>query len=433
MSLPTSKVARAAALAGAGLRVGANYVKHAVQRAAGNGDAATQAANRTALDEANAAALFDTFSQLKGGPLKMAQVLGMDRTGLLPAAYRDRFAQAQYQSPPLSAPLVVKTFRAATGKAPSELFATFDLQATAAASIGQVHRASLAGRALAVKVQYPGVASSIRSDLNLLKPVAFRLLGLSEESFREYVDEVESKLIEETDYVLELRRSTEVATACAHLPHLRFAQYYPDLSGPRVLTMDWLAGLHLKEFLATNPSQAVRDQIGQALWDFYAYQAHTLRRVHADPHPGNFLFSEEDGGTVAVIDFGCVKEIPADFHDDFFAVVQPEVYLDVANLTAVLERLRILQPADPPETRAFILDTAQTLLPLAARPFLEPAFDFGDPAFQAAITAEAERLMAHPILRSQREPRGVRHFIYLNRAYFGLYTLLGDLRARIRQ
>lgn len=424
--LPTSKVARAAKLAGAGLRVGANYVKHAVQQA--TSPAAEAEANRLDRDEANASAVFEAFSQLRGGALKVAQVLSMDRTGILPRAYADRFALAQHQAPPLSGPLVVKTFRAATGKTPGEVFDEFDLTARAAASIGQVHRATLAGKELAVKVQYPGIASSIQSDLNLLKPVAFRVLGLSEADFREYIAEVESKLLEETDYTLELRRSQELAAACAHLPGLRFARYYPELSGARVLTMDWLPGLHLKEFLATNPSQAVRDRVGRALWDFYAHQLHA---VHADPHPGNFLFSEENGGTVAILDFGCVKEVPTDFHDAYFAVVDPAIYLDDARLEPVLHRLDMLRPTDTPQMRALIFDIAHQTLPLLARPFIEPGFDFGDPGYQQQLTALTQQFAADPQLRAQREPRGSKHFIYVNRAYFGLYTLLGDLKTRL--
>ncbi len=428
--LPTSKVARAAKLAGAGLRVGANYVRFAVRQATAPAEDA--AAGRVARDEANAAALFTTFSELRGGALKFAQVLSMDRTGLLPRAYADRFALAQHQAPPLSGPLVVKTFRAATGKTPTEIFDTFDLTATAAASIGQVHRAALGGKTLAVKVQYPGVAASIQSDLNLLKPVAFRVLGLSEADFREYVAEVEGKLLEETDYARELTNSQALAAGCAHLPGLRFATYYPELSGARVLTMDWLPGQHLKEFLATDPPQAVRDRIGQALWDFYAHQMHALRAIHADPHPGNFLFSAADGGTVAVIDFGCVKEISADFHDGYFALVDPATYTDDARLEPVLRALDVLRPHDSAAMRALIFDIAHRALPLLARPFTEAGFDFGNPAYQQQITALAEEFAANPHLRDQREPRGSRHFIYVNRAYFGLFTLLGDLRARLR-
>ena len=425
-NIPTSKVARAAKLAGAGLRVGANYVRHAVRQAAG---VETAAAGNIVRDEANAAALFDTFSELRGGALKFAQVLSMDRTGLLPRAYADRFALAQHQAPPLSGPLVVKTFRAATGKSPGEMFDEFGLTAHAAASIGQVHFARLGGKELAVKVQYPGVAASIQSDLNLIKPIAFRVLGLSEADFREYIAEVEGKLLEETDYRRELTHSQELAAACAHLPGLRFAEYYPELSGERVLTMDWLPGLHLKEFLATDPSQEMRNRVGRALWDFYAYQLHTLRAVHADPHPGNFLFSGEDGGTVAVLDFGCVKHVPDDFHDAYFAVVDPEIYLDDTRLEPVLHALDVLRPRDSAEMRTLIFDIAHRTLPILARPFIEPGFDFGDPAYQAQITALAEEFAANPLLRSQREPRGSRHFIYVNRAYFGLYTLLGDLRS----
>ena len=425
--IPTSKVERAARMARVGLQVGSNYVKHAVRRATGSADAET---SRATLDEANAADLYNTLAQLKGSALKVTQLLSMERS-LLPQAYQDQFAMAQHQAPPLSGPLVTKTFRAATGKSPLEIFDTFDGTARAAASIGQVHYATLDGQALAVKVQYPGVATSIHSDLNLIKPIAFRLLGLSEEAFREFVEEVEDKMLEETDYRRELRQSQELAAACADVPHVQFARYYPDLSGDRILTMDWLPGQHLKEFLATEPSQAVRNQVGQALWDFYARQLHVLHAVHADPHPGNFLFSAENGGTVGIIDFGCVKEIPADFYHDYFSMVLPEVYDNPARLAALLRKLNILKDSDDAEIRQLIMETAQEMLPLVGQPFRDQTFDFGDADYRADIYARLELLSQNPRLRQERQPRGVRHFLYVNRTYFGLYTLLFDLRATV--
>ncbi|MBC8081798.1 MAG: AarF/ABC1/UbiB kinase family protein, partial [Hymenobacter sp.] len=260
-SLPTTKVARAARFARTGLNVGANYVKHYAKRAVG----ATSTTED--LHAANAAELYGTLSEMKGSVLKVAQMLAMEKN-LLPTAYADQFAQAQYQTPPLSGPLVVKAFRDAFGKSPFEVFEEFDVQARQAASIGQVHFARKDGRELAVKVQYPGVADSIRSDIRLVKPIALRVLGLDEATVRPYLQEVETRLIEETDYALELRRGQEIAARCAALPHLEFAAYYPALSSARILTMDWLPGQHLKEFLLTDPGQAVRNQLGQALWDF---------------------------------------------------------------------------------------------------------------------------------------------------------------------
>lgn len=424
-SLPTTKVARAARFAKTGLNVGANYVKHYAKRAVG-ADSSTED-----LHAANAAELYGALSEMKGSVLKVAQMLAMEKN-ILPTAYSNQFAQAQYQTPPLSGPLVVKAFRDAFGKSPFEVFDEFDVNARQAASIGQVHLARKAGASLAVKVQYPGVAASIRSDIRLVKPVALRVLGLDEATVQPYLEEVETRLLEETDYALEMRRGQFIAAQCAHLPHLEFPRYYPELSAARILTMDWLPGQHLKEFLATHPSQELRNQLGQVLWDFYQHQLNTLRQVHADPHPGNFLLRAEHGGTVGVLDFGCVKEIPTDVHRLFVALLAPDTLTDAGRLTELLTEAGILRPEDPAPKQAFYLSTMQASLELVGRPFRQATFNFGDPAYMQALYALGDDLMQQPELRQQREPRGSEHFIYLNRTYVGLYSLLTELQAEIR-
>ncbi|OGX88231.1 ABC transporter [Hymenobacter lapidarius] len=423
-SLPTTKVARAARFAKTGLSVGANYVKHYAKRAVG-AESTTED-----LHAANAAELYGALSEMKGSVLKVAQMMAMEKN-LLPTAYADQFAKAQYQTPPLSGPLVVKAFRDAFGQSPYTLFDEFEPEARQAASIGQVHRALKDGRQLAVKVQYPGVAASIKSDINLVKPIALRVMGLNESQVRPYLEEVEARLLEETDYALELRRGQEMAASCAHLPHLQFPAYYPELSRARILTMDWLPGQHMKEFLATEPSQEVRNQLGQTLWDFYQFQLNALHQVHADPHPGNFLLSTDNGGTVGVLDFGCVKEVPVDVYTLFTALLAPETFADESILENLLAEAGVLRPTDPAALRALYLRTLRVSLELVGRPFRQATFDFGDPAYVQSLYALGDDLMADPELKKQREPRGSAHFIYLNRTYVGLFALLTELGAVI--
>jgi predicted unusual protein kinase regulating ubiquinone biosynthesis (AarF/ABC1/UbiB family) len=424
-SLPTSKVARAARFAKTGFSVGANYVKHYAKKAVGS-DVST-----ADLHAANAAELYGTLSEMKGSVLKVAQMLAMEKN-LLPTAYAEQFAQAQYQTPPLSGPLVVKAFRDAFGKSPFELFDEFEPAARQAASIGQVHFARKDGKTLAVKVQYPGVATSIQSDIRLVKPIALRVMGLSEAQVRPYLAEVEARLLEETDYALELRQGQAIAQQCAHIPHLEFPVYYPAFSATRILTMDWLGGQHLKEFLATAPSQAVRNQLGQALWDFYQFQLNTLHQVHADPHPGNFLLRSENGGTLGVLDFGCVKNVPTDVYQLFTALLAPETYANECRLAALLAQADVLRATDAPALRALYLRTMQHSLELVGRPFRQPRFDFGDPAYMQALYQLGDNLLQDPELRQQREPRGSAHFIYLNRTYVGLFALLTELKAEVQ-
>ena len=95
-----------------------------------------------------------------------------------------------------------------------------------------------------------------------------------------------------------------MANACAHIPNLVFPKYYEAYSSERIITMDYMHGEHLSEFTAYNSNQELSNVLGQALWDFYMYQIHTLKQVHADPHPGNFLISKN--GELIALDFGCI-------------------------------------------------------------------------------------------------------------------------------
>ncbi|GAB3643259.1 AarF/UbiB family protein [Spirosoma arcticum] len=421
-SVPTTKVARASQFMKAGVKVGGNYIKHYSKKLL------DPSRSKEELHKANAADIYDALSELKGSALKMAQMLSMDR-GLLPVAYSDKFTMAQYSAPPLSGPLVVKTFKTYFGKTPSQLYDKFDIEAVNAASIGQVHQAWKDGKKLAVKVQYPGVADAVVSDLRIAKPLAVTLLNLNERDIDRYMGEVEAKLLEETDYDLELKRSIEISEACAHIPDLVFPKYYPELSSKRILTMDWLDGMHLKEFLKTNPSQAVRNQIGQALWDFYDFQIHTLRQVHADPHPGNFLMRAD--GTMGVIDFGCVKVIPDFYYDNYFRLVNPDTIEDDALMEQIFENLEFLTPVDSPKDRAFFSGLFKQMIRMLGEPFAVEEFDFGDDRYFNEVYAFAEGLTKVEQLKSSKVARGSQDGLYVNRTYYGLYAMLNELKARV--
>ncbi|MCS6795733.1 MAG: AarF/UbiB family protein [Raineya sp.] len=422
-SIPTSKVARATKFIQTGVKVGGNYLKHYAKKLV------NPELSKEELHESNAQDIYKTLSELKGSALKVAQMMSMDKN-VLPKAYVDRFTMAQYSAPPLSYPLVVKTFKKYLGKSPTEIFDTFSKDAVNAASIGQVHQATLNGKKLAVKVQYPGVAESIKSDLRMVKPFAIRILNMNEKDIDLYMQEVESKLLEEADYDLELKRSVEISQACSHFPDLFFAKYYPEYSCKKILTMDWLEGKHLPEFLKTNPSQEVRNRIGQALWDFYDYQIHTLRAVHADPHPGNFLLTPE--GKVGVIDFGCVKEIPQEYYDNYFIVINPYLLKDEATLLQTFKNLGFILPEDSPEQQALFTRLFKGMIELLGKPFHSETFDFGNDAYFQEIYEYAESLARTEELRKTNQARGSRHGLYINRTYFGLYSILNQLKANIR-
>ena len=421
--IPTGKVKRASAFIKTGAKVGGNYLKHYTKKAF-NSDL-----SKEQLHKDNAEDIFSSLGNLKGSVLKVVQMMSMDKN-FLPKEYVEKFTKAQYSAPPLSYPLVVKTFRKYFGESPESLFDSFSRKAFNAASIGQVHRATLADQKLAVKIQYPGVGNSVSSDLKIARPIAVALLDLNEADLDQYMEEVETKLLEETDYGLELKRSMEISQACAELPGVFFPRYYPDYSCARIITMEWLDGLHLNEFLQTGPSQELRNEVGQRLWDFYQFQIHTLQQLHADPHPGNFLF--RDDGTVGIIDFGCVKVLPKSFYEKYFQLINRNLLLDARRKEELFYELEFLHPADTKEEKTYFIKVFGDSIDLLGRPFYEGSFDFGDDAYFESIYQMGESLSRSKKLRASKSGRGSKHGLYLNRTYFGLYNILNHLKAHIK-
>ena len=228
-SIPVTKVQRATEFLKTGAQISGNYLKHYARKVV------NPETTKEELHADNAGDIYKSLSKLKGSALKVAQMMSMDRS-VLPKAYSEQFQMSQYSAPPLSSPLIIRTFQKYFGKSPSQMYDSFNLNASNAASIGQVHEAKKDNKRLAVKVQYPGVADSISSDLKMVKPFAVRLMGLNAADVDRYMGEVESKLLEETDYILEVERSIEISEACKVLSNVVFPKYYKELSSSRIIT-----------------------------------------------------------------------------------------------------------------------------------------------------------------------------------------------------
>ncbi len=418
--IPTSKIERASKLVQTGAKVGVNYLKYYGEKMV-NGDL-----TREKLNENNAEDIYDGLKSLKGSALKVAQMLSMDKS-FLPQAYVEKFSLSQFSVPPLSAPLVLKTFKSNFGKSPYEIFDEFNANSVNAASIGQVHLAIKNNKKLAVKIQYPGVANSISSDLALVKPIAIRMFNLKGKDSDKYFKEVEEKLTEETNYLLELKQSQEVVDRCKKIKNLVFPNYYPEYSSEKIITMDWMTGVHLSEFKNSNPE--IANKLGQALWDFYMYQIHILRKVHADPHPGNFLVNAEN--QLVALDFGCMKKIPNEFYIPYFELIKKDVIDNNILFEQKLFELEILRKEDSQAEIEYFSQIFYDLLTLFTQPFQSETFDFSDEEFFQNIAKLGERFTKDTTLRKMNGNRGSKHFIYMNRTFFGLYNLMFDLKANI--
>lgn len=421
-NIPTSKIKRASKIFSTGAKVGINYAKYYGNRLTKSKEEAKEV-----LDLENADDIYDGLKSLKGSALKVAQMLSMDKN-IMPRAYVEKFSLSQFSVPPLSPALIVKTFRKYFGQGPDEIFDSFTPSSVHAASIGQVHMAEKDGKKLAVKIQYPGVADSISSDLALVKPIAMKMFNIKGEGSDQYFEEVRNKLLEETDYTLEVSQSKIIAEACHELENIAFPKYYEDLSSSRIITMDWMDGLHLSEFAKVNKNPKLADQVGQALWDFYMFQIHKLRMVQADPHPGNFLVDQK--GTLLALDFGCIKHLPKDFYNPYFELASPEVLNNQQRFMELLYELEILKKGDTSQEIAFFSEMFHSILSLFVKPLQHETFSFTDHQFFEEISALGEDYARRTELRKMNGNRGSRHFIYMNRTFFGLYNLMFDLGAR---
>jgi predicted unusual protein kinase regulating ubiquinone biosynthesis (AarF/ABC1/UbiB family) len=417
--IPTTRIQRASKFIAAGAKIGTNYLKHYSKRLV------NPETTRDELHNDNARDIYASLSELKGSALKVAQMLSMDKN-LLPTAYQQKFAMAQYSAPPLSYPLVVKTFQGSFGKSPGEIFDSFTHHAVNAASMGQVHQATIKGKKFAVKIQYPGVADSVKSDLAMVKPIALTMFHLNPVEYDEFIGEVELRMTEETDYILELKRSTELSEKCKHIPNLVFPHYYPQYSSPKILTMDWIEGKPLGDMVA----ESLPNKIGQAMWDFYHFQMHRLKAVHADPHPGNFIITPDH--KLGIIDFGCVKEIPKNFYGTYFQLMNPRLFDDPKKVEKLFYDLHFIYPDDSAKDKKFFKDLFTKLVELLSRPFQSEVFDFSQKEYFETLYGFGEELTNMKELRQSKKARGVRDAIYLNKTYFGLYNILHDLKAKIR-
>jgi predicted unusual protein kinase regulating ubiquinone biosynthesis (AarF/ABC1/UbiB family) len=226
---------------------------------------------------------------------------------------------------------------------------------------------------------------------------------------------------------LELRQSIELSDACAHIQGVSFTKYYPEYSTKQVLTMDWVEGEQFGVFLQTNPTQELRNKIGQSLWDFYMHQIHTLRKVHADPHPGNFIVRHDS--SLVVIDFGCVKSISDDFYRRYFAMTKVVFEADNPAFLKALYDLKMILDDDTPTQKAFFAESLAQMMALVGRPFREAFFDFGEPEFLKSLFEKGKAFGENPLTRKAKMARGIRDSIYVNRTHFGLFSILHELKA----
>ena len=381
---------------------------------------------RQGLEETHVAAaigVLGRMSYLRGAVMKLGQVLA-HWPDVLPVGFSEVLGRLHSEAPPMHFALVRELFVRELGGEPREVFQDFEPEAFAAASLGQVHRARLRsdGRPVAIKVQYPDIARTIRSDLANLRAVSFpaRLSGDWENLLAQF-DGIQRMLEQEVDYLAEARWTRSAARTLAGLEDVVVPAVVDEVSTCRVLVTEYLEGRHLDAFLATDPDQETRDRYGRLIARASFRMWYSGRAIYADPHPGNFLFL--DDGRLGLIDFGCCHA----FSDEEFAYVMEIEHAaqagDPERLATALAHGCDLAPG---ELKGERLDKMLEYCAWLWEPVLTDAeFDFGAPdQFRRGVELYGE-------FTRRRWTRSQPVNVWLTKVFFGERAMLTHLGARV--
>lgn len=416
--MPTGELARSSVVGLTAAKVGIKEVEYFTKKLFKS--ETSHKALKASNDEDIAKIIFKSLSLLRGTALKVAQMLSME-VDILPEAIQKELSRSCYRAPPLNRALIRKTIVSRLGNAPEKLFKSFQSLPFAAASLGQVHAAEMKdSKKVAIKVQYPGIAGTIKSDIKLLRKILKMLPYKALD--QKIADEIEARLLEEVDYVLEAERTRWFKQ---HLisKWIQIPATIDSISNGTILVTEKLEGLHLEEWLATNPSQAEKDHYGQLLADIFYHCFYNLNTIHADPNPGNYLFRKDM--TLGILDFGSVKQIPAVSADKFKDIYHYITKKDLSGVKVLYEKMGFKLTKQSKLNDKTLDNTLNKWIDWFAKPMLVDKFDFRN--------NQKYLLEGYKIGQNMRFcfDKVNSDFIYLDRALFGLFRFLIRMGASV--
>ena len=417
-----SRRSRNVALAKLGANVGGTYASTAARKVFASAERRIELDHERELKTADAVA--ERLGHMKGALMKLGQMASYLDEGL-PEPMRLALAQLQSSAPPMSAELAAQVIEEELGAPPEKLFLQWDPDPIAAASIGQVHRAVVLDartgieRAVAVKVQYPGVDTAIEADLATADFLGTMLKqgfgGLEPE---EMVAEIKERIVEELDYRREARNQQEFADYYRDHPFIHVPDVLTELSTSRVLTTELALGSRFDDVLGW--SQDERDMAAETIFRFVFRSLYRFHAFNGDPHPGNYLF--RPGGQVTFLDFGLVKHFSDAEMATFEAMISAAVLEpDPAKYRSIVEGAGMLQPDAPVST-----DDVGEYFQHFYAPVRDDAEMTWTPEYSSSIVRHVFDRTS-PIAQYATVPKA---FVFIQRINLGLYAILGQLGAR---
>jgi predicted unusual protein kinase regulating ubiquinone biosynthesis (AarF/ABC1/UbiB family) len=414
-----SRSDRARMVARMGGKAGASFALHRAQRTFASAE--RQAELDAEFELRTAEQVAEALGHMKGALMKIGQMASYLDTGIAEPV-REALAGLQQDAPPMSAELAAGVVERELGAPPDEVFLQWDPIPMASASIGQVHKAITRDeRAVAVKVQYPGVDEAIKADLGnagmLFGALGVMFPGLDPGPL---VDEIRARVIEELDYKLEASNQQLFAAYYRSHPFIHVPDVVTELSTERVLTTELADGVRFDEMEGW--SQEERNLAAEAIYRFVFRSLYRLHAFNGDPHPGNYLF--KPGGQVTFLDFGLVKHFTAAEVDVFGRMIDAmAINHDFPAYRAIIEEIGLLKPGLPftdDEVKdyfghfyEFVMEDAEvTITPewssATVQRFFDPGGQYG------------------PIAKASNLPPS---FVIIQRINLGLMAILGDLQA----
>lgn len=414
-----TSVARGAQIGAVGIRSAGRYASHRARRTFA--DAARKEALDTEFQLRTAEEVASTLGNMKGAMMKIGQMASYLDQGL-PEPVRDALSQLRSDAPPMAPELAARVIEEELGQAPDRLFAEWDPTPIASASIGQVHRAlTHDGRAVAVKVQYPGIADAIEADL-VHANLVFGGLGMAFPGLEPgpLVEELRTRLVEELDYSLEARNQRDFAAFYRDHPFIHIPSVVEPLSTDRVLTTDLAAGESFDELVKDD--RARRDAAAEAIYRFVFRSLYRMRIFNGDPHPGNYLFGPD--GRVTFLDFGLVKRFEPTELQVFNDMVEAmSVTRDTARYRRIVEEIGLLR-RDP------------SLSDDEVAAYFGGFYDAIHERGPFTITSEWASELVRKVFDQTGEHASVQRaanvppsFVIIQRINLGLYAILGELEA----
>ncbi len=421
-SIPTTKMSRGGVVGKAMLKIGVSHSKGVVKRAFMSKEKKEESQKETHAEIAKV--IIESLGTLKGISVKIAQQVALGLP-FLPQEYLDEISKSFNSIPPINKALIRKIIKQELGNYPQGVFESFESEAFGAASLGQVHLATIKGEKLAVKVQYPGIAKSIDSDLGVLK---FALTRFAKGGNIDHLmDEVEARLNEEVDYEIEAENTEYFYNNLKH-DLIVIPKIMRELSTKTVLTSSFLEGDGFEEFLAKNPTQEERNHYAQLIFDSFFMGLYHMQMIHADPNPGNFIFMDE--GKLGLIDFGCVKKLDNEFLASFSKLhVSLMDKVDDSEVTQQYADLKMIDKDSPEKMLEFYQEVIKPLDRIYIEIFEGDSYDFkenndfSERGFNTIMEVQKKSITA---VHNMNED-----YIFVDRTLLGYYSMFEKMEATI--